>query len=367
MLGLGAGSTRCPPPKEEGEICFSPLTTSPVELGAQAGAAKPLSPCTQGPLAWGTISSLSPNPAGVQCQGRSEIRSPMEQALSPLKARIAGPGRGGDPWRFLSQGTQVQGQLAVWAAGYGREFRSPLEQVSPGRGKVLSRPLSPGTQVHGRLAARAAGGDGREFRSPLEQVSPGRGSVETAVSRDPSPWQAGSTGCLRGGQRILKPSGASESRARKGSVETAVSRDPSPWPAGSSGCQHVLLGRTSSRIPKPIGASEPKARRETRGKEPKPRGARASMPGHGRDGITAREREMFIGTQFSNLYTLVDTSARGSVGEDQIPSSSATDVSHERAREQAGSHRETQEWHHPRGLPPRSVHSEHGLAPDASP
>jgi hypothetical protein len=27
-----------------------------------------------------------------------------------------------------------------------------------------------------------------------------------------------------------------------------------------------------------------------------------------------REREMFIGTQFSNLYTLVDTSARGRVG-----------------------------------------------------
>jgi hypothetical protein len=27
-----------------------------------------------------------------------------------------------------------------------------------------------------------------------------------------------------------------------------------------------------------------------------------------------REREMFIGPQFSNLYTLVDTSARGRVG-----------------------------------------------------
>ena len=39
---------------------------------------------------WGTISSLSPNPAGVQREGRSEIRSPMEQAVSPLMARIAG-------------------------------------------------------------------------------------------------------------------------------------------------------------------------------------------------------------------------------------------------------------------------------------
>ena len=166
MLGLGAESTRCPPPKEEGEICFFLLTTSPVELGAQAGAAKLLSPCTQGPLAWGTISSLSPNPAGVQREGRSEIRSPMEQDSSPLKARIAGPGRGGDPRRFLSQGTQVQVQLAAWAAGYGREFRSPLEQVSPGRGEVQSRPMSPGTQVHGQLAARAACGDCNEFRIP---------------------------------------------------------------------------------------------------------------------------------------------------------------------------------------------------------
>jgi hypothetical protein len=177
MLGLGAGSTRCPPPKEEGGNCFFSMTTSPVELGAQAGAAKPLSPYTQGPLAWGASSSLSPNPAGVQREGRSEIRSPMEQASSPLKARIAGPGRGGDQRRYLSQGTQVQGQLAAWAAGYGCEFRSPLEQVSPGRGKVPSRLLSPGTQVQGLLAARAAGGDGREFRSPLEQVSPGRGEV----------------------------------------------------------------------------------------------------------------------------------------------------------------------------------------------
>jgi hypothetical protein len=30
--------------------------------------------------------------------------------------------------------------------------------------------------------------------------------------------------------------------------------------------------------------------------------------------LREREREMFIGTQFSNLYTLVDTSARGRVG-----------------------------------------------------
>jgi hypothetical protein len=172
MLGLGAGSTRCPPPKEEGEICFF-SKTSPVELGVQAGTAKLLSPCTQGPLSWGTISSLSPNPACVQHQGRSEIRSPMEQALSPLKARIAGPGRGGDPLRFLSHGTQVQGQLAAWAAGYCREFRSPLEQGSPGRGGVQSRLMSPGTQVHGLLAAWAACGNGHEFRSQLEQVSQG--------------------------------------------------------------------------------------------------------------------------------------------------------------------------------------------------
>jgi hypothetical protein len=187
MLGLGAGSTRCPPPKEEGGNCFCSMTTFPMELGAQAGAAKPLSPYTQGPLellAWGTSSSLSPNPAGVQREGRSEIRSPMEQASSPLKARIAGPGRGGDPRRYLSQGTQVQGQLAAWAAGYGCEFRSPLEQVSPGRGKVPSRLLSPGTQVchkvHGLLAARAAGGE----------------------------WPAGSMGCRRGRPRVPKPSGA---------------------------------------------------------------------------------------------------------------------------------------------------------------
>jgi len=33
-----------------------------------------------------------------------------------------------------------------------------------------------------------------------------------------------------------------------------------------------------------------------------------------RESAWALEREMFIGTQFSNLYTLVDTSARGRVG-----------------------------------------------------
>jgi hypothetical protein len=75
MLGLGAGSTRCPAPKEEGGNCFFSMTTSPVEIGAQAGAAKPMSPYTQGPLAWGTNSSLSPNPAGVQREGRSEASS----------------------------------------------------------------------------------------------------------------------------------------------------------------------------------------------------------------------------------------------------------------------------------------------------
>jgi hypothetical protein len=110
---------------------------------------------------------------------RGEIRDPKPDgaSLEPLEPRIAGPGRGGDPRRFLSHGTQVQGQLATWAACYGSKFRSPLEQGSPGRGGVPSRLMSPGTQVHGRLAAWAAGGNGREFRSPLEHGSPGRGKV----------------------------------------------------------------------------------------------------------------------------------------------------------------------------------------------
>jgi hypothetical protein len=173
-----------------------------------------------------------------------------------------------------------------------------------------------------------------------------------AMTRLAGPRPAGSMGCLQVRPQVPKPAGASEPRARKGPAETAVSRDPSPWPADSSGCQHVRppvpagnvgsclhvrqLGRDSPRIPKPIGASEPKASRGTRWKEPKSGGARSARPGHGRDGITA----------------------------DQIPGSSVADISHERAREQVGSHRETQKWHHPRGLPRKSVHSEHGLAPD---
>ena len=44
------------------------------------------------------------------------------------------------------------------------------------------------------------------------------------------------------------------------------------------------------------------------------------------------------------------------IAEDQIPGSSASNISHERAREQAGSHGEMQEWHHPRGQPRQSVH-----------
>ena len=58
-----------------------------MELGAQAGTAKLLSPCTQGPLAWGNISPLNP----------------------------------------------ANGRLAAWAAGgNGRKFRSPLEQEAQG-------------------------------------------------------------------------------------------------------------------------------------------------------------------------------------------------------------------------------------------
>jgi hypothetical protein len=107
---------------------------------------------------------LRPLAAWAAGYGR-EIRSPLEQGS---------PGRGGVPSRLMSPGTQVQGRLAAWAAGRnGREFRSPLEQGSPGRGGVPSRLMSPGTQVQGRLAAWAAGGNGREFRSPLEQVSQG--------------------------------------------------------------------------------------------------------------------------------------------------------------------------------------------------
>ena len=102
------------------------------------------------------------------------------------------------------------------------------------------------------------------------------------------------------------------------------------WRHGLPAC---TAGTSEFQIPKRIGASEPKARRGTRGKEPKPRGARAARPGHGRDGIDA----------------------------DQIPGSSVADISHERAREPEGSHGETQEWHHPRGRPRRSVHSEASL------
>jgi hypothetical protein len=124
MLGLGAGSTRCPPPKEEGGNCFFSMTTSPVELGAQAGAAKPLSPYTQGPLAWGASSSLSPNPAGVQREGRSEIRSPMEQASSPLKARLQVQGEEGTRGDIYPRGPKSR---ASWQHGLPAETAANSE------------------------------------------------------------------------------------------------------------------------------------------------------------------------------------------------------------------------------------------------
>ena len=101
MLGLGAGSTLVPPTQGGREdLCFP---TSPVELGAQAGTAKLLSPCTQGPACTGG------NPPGVHLTAEP-----------------------------------CNGRLAAWAAGgNGREFRSPLEQGSAGRGRVPSRLMSP--------------------------------------------------------------------------------------------------------------------------------------------------------------------------------------------------------------------------------
>ena len=185
-----------PLPKEEGEICFFLLTTSPVELGAQAGAAKLLSPCTQGPLAWGTISSLSPNPAGVQREGRSEIRSPMEQALRESVC-------------CLLVLNLVSSTLPC--------IRRPRPRLQPLKGQDC------------RSRAR-------------------RGPSEISIPGDPSPGPAGSMGCwLR--PRIPKPAGASESRARRGSVETHVSRDPSPWPAGSTGCLRGLQRIPNSSLP----------------------------------------------------------------------------------------------------------------------
>ena len=149
-MGL-SGEHQVPPPKEEGEICFS--STCPVELGAQAGTAKLLSPCTQGPP-WGTISSPSPNPAGVQREGRSEIRSPMEplQGQDGRSRARRGPSEISIPWD-PSPGP-------AGSMGCRRERQripKPSGARNPGRGKVPSRLLSPGAQVHGQLAARAAG------------------------------------------------------------------------------------------------------------------------------------------------------------------------------------------------------------------
>ena len=164
MLGLGAGSTLVPPTQGgRVDLCFP---TSPVELGAQAGTAKLLSPCTQGPP-WGTISSPSPNPAGVQREGRSEIRSPME----PL-----------------------QGQDCRSRARRGPSEISIPGDPSPGPAGSMGCRLLP------RIPKPAGASESRARR----------GSVETHVSRDPSPWPAGSMGCRRERPRIPKPSGAGE-------------------------------------------------------------------------------------------------------------------------------------------------------------
>ena len=127
-MGL-SGEHQVPPPKEEGEICFS--STCPVELGAQAGTAKLLSPCTQGPP-WGTISSPSPNPAGVQREGRSEIRSPMEplQGQDCRSRARRGPGdfypmgpKSRASWQHgLPAGTATNSE-ALWSKGVQGEER----------------------------------------------------------------------------------------------------------------------------------------------------------------------------------------------------------------------------------------------------
>ena len=119
--------------------------------------------------------------SGARCAGRDG------KAAEPVHAGPPGMGK-----HLTAE--PCNGRLAAWAAGgNGREFRSPLEPGSAGRGRVPSRLMSLGTQVHGRPAARAAGA--RESRAR-------KGSVETTVSRDPSPWPAGSTGCRRGGPGI---------------------------------------------------------------------------------------------------------------------------------------------------------------------
>ena len=158
-----------------------------------------------------------------------EIRSPLTQALSPLKARSVGPGRGGDPRRFLSPGTMVQAQHA--ASKYGFEIRSPLEQVSPGRGRNPPRLLSPGTQVHDQQAAWAVSTYGQiqrvhcqqaalkadstygnwkepipKIRSPLEQMSPGRGrDPQETIPEIRSPLEQVSPGRGRDPPRLLSP------------------------------------------------------------------------------------------------------------------------------------------------------------------
>ena len=95
MLGLGAGSTWCPPPRRKGRFVFPNLTS------------------------------------GARCAGRDG------KAAEPVHAGPPGVGK-----HLTAE--PCNGRLAAWAAGgNGREFRSPLEQGSAGRGRVPSRLMSP--------------------------------------------------------------------------------------------------------------------------------------------------------------------------------------------------------------------------------
>ena len=174
-----------------------------------------------------------------------------------------------------------------------------------------------------------------------------RGPSEISIPWDPSPGPAGSMGCRRERQRIPKPSGARESRARKGSVETAVSRGPSPWPAGSTGCRRLRMryeskgveALTCTHLSVEHTLALPSWRR------PPPRRGKGNV-----------ERTQAQRSSSCKAWPRPGRHRRGS-----NPGSSVADISHERAREPEGSHGETQEWHHPRGRPRRSVHSEASL------
>ena len=214
------------PPTQGGreDLCFP---TSPVELGAQAGTAKLLSPCTQGPLAWGNISPLNPANGRLAAwaaggNGR-EFRSPLEQGSA---------GRGRVPSRLMSLGTQVHGRPAAWAAG-ARESRARKGSVET----AVSE-----TQVHGQLAAWGAGGNGRNFRSPLEQGSPGRGRVPSRLM-SPKPksmagWQHGLPAGTAANSEALLSRGV---QGEEGFRRDSCLRNPSPWPAGSTGCRRGRL------------------------------------------------------------------------------------------------------------------------------